>query len=1055
MIKPLLVSACVAVLSAANGLAVESPSGNANEKWIARFQQYASQKEIQPESGYSQPKSGIALGDLLRTLPEPQDWPGLQQGFEDKIARGSALPADDLARLTAGKWLIAYLRGDRVAVKMEVEAAAKRSKPESDAEAALDSLAQQVVRAHPIHSPDARQVELFEQNLQMLEPVDLEAVKRDLGGEENYQRLVAFVAAYREFAVKMSQIEGDWQKSRDDANAQKKLEALNHEFEAKFQKDREMLEPYLNKPSVRRFFHGELFENARQSGDAHVESLYVPDLIAVVGKESATSLLRRAFHVQARLAFSSDVSEAMRQLAREVALSEMATIKVPSWTLVNDIHSGALFEALRDKFPNTGPAETDYQSAAGFYLAGLIVEGKVDAAVKFAAERPKSSNPGNEIKLPYVVMGELERTHPERLWEFLRGWLSAVPSVDEWDRFTRLSVALNKTAELQGLIKRLAESPAFTGENRTTIQRMQAGVEMATGDFAAAKRRLGDLVRTPARDARERATQESIVQHLLELARLQRDDAEFKTMLTVGESYVAAEHSSTDTTNSFASELVSSLNDWELFADAARVGQAELDWVAVREKSRVEKSEQDESASFLMEYTIPKLLGEQLRAYVGLGSWKNARELLQENPFWNKKDVTGMLGESLGLNLPTGYFVAKTVEAEGNPGLARQILEAQLVQTPGSDTVYASYLKLAGPEAQPLLDKLAASDHYEERPLIWKARLQLDARNTDAAIVTLQQAIGIDPSDGEQGRGDRMRVYSFMAEAMAAKGDLTKASFYSNVVKAIRLSETADRWYEIGAYGKAIDLYREALGFFQDAYCIQSRLAIRLAEAGKMDEAIEHYRHAFELMPDSFGRVESHCFGCEKAFAGKRSQDVAEEVFNRMLQSRPDKPQLHYLLGYLREEQENFAEAAKHYRRAVELDPLYLNAWKKLAGLSDKLNLTTEEHDKLLLSLLALDPGRKRSYVDLESVSDVARLWRAMNEARGLLVELPAPTSLYRLKASAELIAKKNTAPEVQEVLRSPEDFAGVLVKHDFVAALQVYLAVLNQPPSTEETSGK
>jgi hypothetical protein len=52
------------------------------------------------------------------------------------------------------------------------------------------------------------------------------------------------------------------------------------------------------------------------------------------------------------------------------------------------------------------------------------------------------------------------------------------------------------------------------------------------------------------------------------------------------------------------------------------------------------------------------------------------------------------------------------------------------------------------------------------------------------------------------------------------------------------------------------------------------------------------------MMPDSFGRVESHCFGCERAFDGERAQSIAERVFTGIAAKRPDNPQVHYLLGY-------------------------------------------------------------------------------------------------------------------------------------------------------------
>ena len=110
-----------------------------------------------------------------------------------------------------------------------------------------------------------------------------------------------------------------------------------------------------------------------------------------------------------------------------------------------------------------------------------------------------------------------------------------------------------------------------------------------------------------------------------------------------------------------------------------------------------------------------------------------------------------------------------------------------------------------------------------------------------------------------------------MSEACSAKGDPTKATILRRCGEGHPPRRRPPiRVEQVGPMASAINQYREALTYFQDAYCIESRLAVRLAEVGKMDEAEEHYRRAYELMPDSFGRVESHCFGCEKAFEGEK-----------------------------------------------------------------------------------------------------------------------------------------------------------------------------------------
>jgi tetratricopeptide (TPR) repeat protein len=314
------------------------------------------------------------------------------------------------------------------------------------------------------------------------------------------------------------------------------------------------------------------------------------------------------------------------------------------------------------------------------------------------------------------------------------------------------------------------------------------------------------------------------------------------------------------------------------------------------------------------------------------------------------------------------------------------------------------------------LDELFARDQYEERPLIWKAHLLRQEGQLEAAENVVRQAIAIDPSDGEEGRGDRMRAYSELAEILDARGNKKDADFYREVVKSIRLSETADQFYAAGLLKHAIGLYKEALDHFSDAYCIQSRLAIQMAALGMTAEAEEHYRRAYELMPDSFGRVESHCFGCEKAFDGDKAQGIAEKVFTQLAVERPDKPQIRYLLGYLRQEQDRFGDALTNYQMAVKLDPDYLNAWVKSQEASAQTVLAQKQRDEIILNILRLDPLGRHAHAEYERMGDLAALWDAMATASARQPALT--TNLFPLTASKLQIEKKTKA-DIAEDWRS------------------------------------
>ena len=159
-------------------------------------------------------------------------------------------------------------------------------------------------------------------------------------------------------------------------------------------------------------------------------------------------------------------------------------------------------------------------------------------------------------------------------------------------------------------------------------------------------------------------------------------------------------------------------------------------------------------------------------------------------------------------------------------------------------------------------------------------------------------------------------------------------------------------------------------------------------------------------MPESFGRVESHCFGCERAFEGERAQGIAERVFTQLAEKTPGKPQVHYLLGYLREEQERPKQALDHYRTAVKLDADYLNAWNKIRELGTKAIVPAAERDSVVFNLIRLDPRHRHTGYGFDAVSDLATLWRRVAEAN-LAATVP-PTKLYPLAASKKKLEEKS-----------------------------------------------
>ena len=303
--------------------------------------------------------------------------------------------------------------------------------------------------------------------------------------------------------------------------------------------------------------------------------------------------------------------------------------------------------------------------------------------------------------------------------------------------------------------------------------------------------------------------------------------------------------------------------------------------VAQQRKQSGANSVSDFSADRL---TRPPLWG-LVDLYSRVGRDADVVALLDQAPDWGVADVAALVsGDNGSAGSDLGVEIARALHRTGHDDAALRLDNAYLESHGGSDPGYALLLELLPPaQAEARLNELFRGDQFEERPLIWRAVVQLGQSRLDDAERSARQAISIDPSDGDEGRGDRMRAYAVLGDILERKGDPEKGR--TNAAGRAGRSgcpRTRTSFIAAGLLKRAVGMYEQALGYFSDAYCIQSRLAIQLTALGKLDEAMTHYERAYELMPASFGRLESHCFGCERAFDGARAQETAERVFQRL-----------------------------------------------------------------------------------------------------------------------------------------------------------------------------
>ncbi len=783
------------------------------------------------------------------------------------------------------------------------------------------------------------------------------------------------------------------------------------------------------------------------------QSIRMPDLVALVGAERASAIITRAIASNASLHIEG--GDATRKLAGELALKNIETMRKPQWALAESVDGWRLYEAIEARFNPTakmpvdeeeGSSELDdYQKAqaTAWYFMSAVIDGRQATAERALAALGNDS----QVYLPRDAVDALRRAGKgEALYRFLDAQLRNKPQLRAWQLYVEQAAMDGHSTEALALIDATLarkDLPEFLVAD-LRVRRVSALLAAdKVKEASAAYRTL--LAKAPTR------TESTL-------------DARFEAALdAAGVGRLTGDASLSALGLDFARQALAVKPVKERDYGPSSDDQSKL-WRELRKHGRLA----DAQASAIDELSKSSREGfEALGGFVppnetiamielaGIshqsGQHAEVLKLLDESTRWGVADAGMLLDKVDSTGVPLGVMIASALRATGDRAGALRVARATVSHLPGQDAAYEIIAAL-DPSAAATFDALFALDEYEERPLIWKAAVQLKAGAVGDAEATIRRAIAIDPSDGEQGKNDRMRAYAVLSDILARKGDEAGAQTYRTAVDAIRLSEKADDFHEAGMYERAFKGYRDALGLFADAYCIQSRLAVQLDKQGRRAEAMQHYRRAYELMPDSFGRVESHCFGCESVFQGAEAQSVAEQVFENAIRKSPQRAQAYYLIAYLREQQQRPADAVQPLRQAVSLDPRYLNAWAHLYSVGEHTYIEPAEMDIVRLKLLELDPQQRHVRYSVAGVGNLAALWHGAEGAHAAAMAAKPPREgVYELRASAasRMEAERALPPEMREQMELLNQFhrlsrdqgsanlapAKVLSEHEFAKA--------------------
>ena len=752
-----------------------------------------------------------------------------------------------------------------------------------------------------------------------------------------------------------------------------------------------------------------------------------PDLVTLGGATEAEKLLLETFAMPHIHLIISEGGET-KKLAQRLALQHMADLKEPQWELISSVDQTELYEAMAKKFPQKNNAEpsnisspfvagVNYpsysrqdseqnryrQKATIYYLLGLLLQKRSEEAVNVVNANfvPANESMYNWYGFKWASVESLISRNA--LYDFLKQALQKKPDLPFWDEYGRLALLEGKSEEVANDLKAQLATKKLPLPKQIRLMTQLANTYFAADQIEAGFAYLSQIpeLKIEGESARDQIQLRSeMITAANEIAQLGKllerkewvDQGIALTMKLINK----ANEQSESADNYFHSTLINQLISLGHYADAEAAILQSIETKVQKTKAQNSMTRQYQNYDELLSMDLMMLVS----VYNRMGHHADVLYLMEKCPWWSANDLKA-LNENWCEGKPLSVMVAEALIAAGRRDEASRILKYTVEQNPANDKAYEPLIGISSSELLPWLDSLYHADRLEERPLIWKAALLLKTGKLDEAEITAREALRVDPTDGEEPAGDRVRGYGVLSDILKAKGNAKESEFFAKVVKSVRVAEQGDALTNAKLIKRSLSCYEEAAGLFVDAYCVQWRLGERLNALGRTEEAEKHYELAFSRMPEQFGQVANLCFGCEGVFQSTSSRGAADRILTRMEKSGSTRPQVYFLLGQLREAEERYTEAYHYYQRSVELDPSYLDGWKHLAELTDSLFIPSVERDRITLHMLRLDPLQRHSYSSsLNKILDFKGLWEVLETNHR--PDLKAPAELFILKAARD-----------------------------------------------------
>ncbi len=724
----------------------------------------------------------------------------------------------------------------------------------------------------------------------------------------------------------------------------------------------------------------------------------IPDLLLCMTPEQAKPILRRALISQNACDITGPDT---RRLAARIALENAGNLRVPHWQLVKDSDTPALFEALTVKFGNSlGPyADNGFitygkESADTTYLLFLLSKNRTIDAVTFVrkshAPQAKGSIPKGKNGKPFDTPTSPENTKhypvqltladvdsfrgqlpPRQVLDFLKALLKADPTLPFWEVYLDLSFRENAHGDALAFLRATAGNTALPPSALGHIQRQLGLVLLSVGKGEEGAALLEKHLSTAPAKAMFESQAERQRDRGFELGlQLARAGQLLKRpKLTEAALEFAGQHATQLVENKSISSydfnrLLSLLCELDRAHEAEKLVRARL-----AQKRSAAQKDNDPSLRYSIEHALEQLCLTLDRQ----GKYAGLVDVLQESPEWKERDLWGFADQTCG-GIPFLAVVAHALAEKGDTTPARRVLERVLLKNPGHDLPYELLSRVADTaETQALLQTVAARHPFESRAPLGLARLLLAAGKLPEAENQVLAALALIPRDTEAGSKNLLLAQTVLAEIQEKKGDPALAAT-RDTLAGLRLAAEADAWWQAGLSTQALALYEKALAAFPQDCHPHAQLGLLYEQRGNVAKAEEHYRSAFELMPQAAGLVDYTSLA--RVLHSPRAAALAEKAFAAATAAPPGNVQSFQLLGTLRNTQGRHPDAVEAFQQAVKLDPNCFQAWKQLNELKEKVKMSQADQDAISLALYRFAPDDWNLHV-ISHISNLRHLWDA------------------------------------------------------------------------------